>query len=281
MHIAFNAPHDPRQSPKDYVELYPLDRVAVPENFLPEYPYKDQIGCSAGLRDEALAPFPRTEYAVKVNRQEYFAIITHMDHQIGRILDALEKSGKADNTYIFFTADHGLACGRHGLLGKQNMYEHSMRPPFLAVGPGIKPASRIDTPIYLQDLMPTTLELAGVSVPDYVEFKSLRPLLNGETTDHYPAIYGAYQELQRMVVQDGWKLIYYPRPNAYRLFNLEEDELEMNDLAVDPKHAGKIEELKQVLNEQCEQFRDPVDFDDMKTWTDYAQKYVRKKKRSH
>jgi choline-sulfatase len=278
MYIAFNAPHDPRQSPREYVDMYPLDRIELPKNFLPEYPLKDAIGCSRHLRDEALAPFPRSEYAVKVNRQEYFAIITHMDHQIGRILDALEASGKADNTYIFFTADHGLACGRHGLLGKQNMYEHSMRPPFLAVGPGIKPGSKIDTPIYLQDLMPTTLELTGATVPDYVEFKSLLPLLGGKTKEHYPAMYGAYKELQRMVINDGWKLIYYPKADTYRLFNLKKDELEMNDLIANPEHAGKIEELKQALAQQRVTFADPVDFDDPETWTSYAQKYIWKKK---
>ncbi len=96
---------DPRQSPKGYVDRYPLDRIKIPENFLPKYPQREEIGAGKGLRDEKLAPFPRDEHAVKVNRQEYYAIITHMDAQIGRILDALEKSGKADNTWIFFTSD--------------------------------------------------------------------------------------------------------------------------------------------------------------------------------
>jgi choline-sulfatase len=101
MYLAFNAPHDPRQSPKEFVNRYPLDRIKIPENYLPEYPHKDQIGCSAKLRDENLAPFPRDENAVKVHRQEYYAIITHMDVQLGRILDALEKSGKTDNHGLF------------------------------------------------------------------------------------------------------------------------------------------------------------------------------------
>ena len=109
MYIAFNAPHDPRQAPKEYVDRYPLSRIQVPENYLDEYPYKDAIGCSAKLRDEKLGPFPRTHHAVKIHRQEYYAIIEHMDAQIGRILDALDASGQAENTYIFFTADHGLA----------------------------------------------------------------------------------------------------------------------------------------------------------------------------
>ena len=137
MYIAFNAPHDPRQSPKAYVDMYALENIGLPASFLPEYPFKDEIGCGPALRDERLAPFPRTEYAVKVNRQEYYAIITHMDAQIGRILDKLEETGQADNTYIFFSADHGLSVGQHGLIGKQNMYDHSLRPPLIVVGPDI------------------------------------------------------------------------------------------------------------------------------------------------
>jgi len=100
MYIAFNAPHDPRQSPKEYVDRYPLDNIAVPENFLPTYPHAEAMGAGKNLRDERLAPFPRTPYAVRKNRQEYYAIITHMDTQIGRILDKLEASGQAENTYI-------------------------------------------------------------------------------------------------------------------------------------------------------------------------------------
>ena len=67
-----------------------------------------------------LAPFPRTREAVQLHRREYYSLITFMDEQIGRILDALEKSGKASNTYVILTADHGLAVGEHGLIGKQN-----------------------------------------------------------------------------------------------------------------------------------------------------------------
>src|SRR5690606_15437259 len=147
-----------------------------PEPFLPSYPL--DIG-SNRIRDEQLAPFPRTEHAVKVHRQEYYAIITHLDAQIGRILDALEASGQAENTYIVFTSDHGLACGHHGLMGKQNMYEHSMRVPFVVVGPGVTAGQRIDAPIYVQDIMPTTLEWAGAKVPEGVDFRSLVPLLQG------------------------------------------------------------------------------------------------------
>lgn len=254
MYIAFNAPHDPRQAPKKYVDRYPLSRIKVPENYLDEYPYKDDIGCSAKLRDEKLGPFPRTHHAVKVHRQEYYAIIEHMDTQIGRILDALEKSGQSDNTYIFFSADHGLAVGHHGLFGKQNLYEHSTCVPFIASGPGIK-VREIETPIYLQDVMATSLDIAQAERPEQVEFQSLMPLLKGETKESkVKAVYGAYLGLQRSVTVGNWKLILYPKISKARLYNIKRDPFEMKDLAGDESKTKLINRLyKRLLKLQKEQ----------------------------
>lgn len=235
IYLAFNAPHDPRQSPKEFVDRYPLDGISVPQSFLPLYPYKDDIGCSAKLRDEKLAPFPRTEYSVKVNRQEYYAIITHMDQQIGRLLKALEDTGKADNTWIFFTADHGLSVGHHGLIGKQNMYDHSVRVPFMVVGPGVAAGAKNSNRIYLQDGMATTLDLAGVEKPDDVQFKSLLPMLKGSTQPQYDSIFNAYTKVQRAITFGDYKLIVYPTIKKLRLFDLATDPLEMNDLAELPE----------------------------------------------
>ncbi len=259
MYLAFNAPHDPRQSPKEFVDKYPVSKMSLPENYLSEYPYKESIGCGEKLRDERLAPFPRTPYAVRVNRQEYYALITHMDVQIGRLLDALEKSGKADNTYIFFTADHGLGVGQHGLLGKQNMYDHSVRVPFVVKGPGIPAGKTNDTPIYLQDVMPTTLELAGVSRPDHVQFKSLMPLMRGDDAQPYDAIYGAYLGLQRMVTMDGYKLILYPEIGRARLYHVASDPHEMHDLADAPQHEKTVKGLFQRLLQLQQDMADELD----------------------
>lgn len=229
MYIAFNAPHDPRQAPQEFVDRYPLERIAMPESFLPEYPYKDQIDCSAKLRDEKLAPFPRTENAVKVNRQEYYAIITHMDEQIGRILEALEASGKKDDTFIFFSADHGLAVGHHGLMGKQNLFDHSIRVPLMAVGPGIEKGKRDDSPVYLQDIMTTSLDLAGAERPEHVQFQSLRPIWEGEA-EGYESIYGGYLTSQRCLIRGDHKLLLFTRVPKVQLFNLKDDPHEMNDI---------------------------------------------------
>jgi choline-sulfatase len=260
MYVAFNAPHDPRQAPAEYVRRYPLKRVAVPKNFLPEYPHMEAMGAGRDLRDEKLGPFPRTENAVKVHRQEYYALITHLDAQIGRVLAALEVTGQAQNTWIFFTADHGLAVGRHGLFGKQNMYEHSLRVPFLVVGPGVAAGRRISAPIYLQDVMPTTLALAGATPPAHVFFQNLLPLLRSETTaSKYQAVYGAYLELQRAVIQNGWKLVLYPKAGVVRLYHLSVDPDESNDLANRPEHAGERQRLFAELLRLQAQLGDPLD----------------------
>ena len=250
MYIAFNAPHDPRQSPREYVDLYPLEHVSVPESFLPLYPQKDLIGCSPDLRDEALAPFPRTEYAVKVNRQEYYALITHLDAQINRIIEKLKETGLDENTYIFYTADHGLSVGNHGLLGKQNMYDHSLRPPLIVVGPDVPQGKRNHTPVYLQDIMATTFEYAGGELPGWVEFHSLKSYIDGERSEpSYGAIYGAYMDLQRMIRKDGYKLIVYPRAGILKLFDLSEDPLELHDLAGESGQQGRISDLYSGLQQ--------------------------------
>lgn len=260
MYLAFNAPHDPRQSPKKYVDMYPVENVAVPGSYLPLYPYKDSIGCGPGLRDERLAPFPRTEYSIKVHRQEYYAIITHMDEQIGRIIAHLKETGLDKNTYILFSADHGLAIGNHGLVGKQNMYDHSMRVPCILVGPDIPKNEKLDMQIYLQDLMATSLDLAGVEKPEYVEFNSLLPAISGKTkVSPYPEIYGAYMNLQRMVRSDKYKLIIYPRAKKLLLFDVQADPEEMFDLAENTEYAGILNEMIEKFKEQQKIMNDPLD----------------------
>ncbi|KJF42772.1 sulfatase-like hydrolase/transferase [Draconibacterium sediminis] len=260
MYLAFNAPHDPRQSPKRFVDMYPLENVSVPENYLELYPYKDSIGCGPDLRDERLAPFPRTEYSIKVHRQEYYAIITHMDEQIGRIITHLKETGLDKNTYILFSADHGLSVGHHGLIGKQNMYDHSMRVPLIVVGPDIPENEKRDMQVYLQDIMATSLDLVGVDKPGYVEFNSLIPLIDKSANQSsYPEIYGAYTELQRMVRSDDYKLIVYPKAKKILLFDLNNDPLEMNDLAENAAFKEVKEELIVKLKKQMEMMDDPLD----------------------
>ncbi|TXF88062.1 sulfatase-like hydrolase/transferase [Neolewinella aurantiaca] len=240
MYLAFNAPHDPKQAPAEYLAKYTPGELTIPVNFQPVHPDKEAIGNGATLRDEALAPYPRTEFAVRTHKAEYYALITHLDTQVGRILSALEKSGKADNTVIMFTSDHGLAMGRHGLMGKQSLYEHSVRVPLIICGPGIPAGATNDQDVYLQDVMATALDLAGIEKPDYVDFNSLLPLINGEEKG-LDAVYGSYIFVQRSIRKDGFKLILYPRVPRLALYDLNADPAEMNDLAA--AHPERVAEL--------------------------------------
>jgi choline-sulfatase len=231
----------------------------VPRNFLPEYPHKEAIGAGKGLRDEKLAPFPRTEESVRVQRGAYYAIVSHLDTHVGRVLAALEASGKAADTWIFLSSDHGLAVGQHGLFGKQNLYDHSVRVPFVVVGPGVAAGRRLAVPIYLQDMMPTALALAGVERPVHVYFRSLLPLLRDAAAPApYPEIYGAYLRLQRSVVHEGWKLIQYPAGGVTRLYDVGRDPEERADLAADPAHAPRRAALEERLRRLQGALGDPL-----------------------
>jgi arylsulfatase A-like enzyme len=259
MYLAFNAPHDPRQSPQKYLDMYPVDDIIIPANFREDYDFHGEIGVGPGLRDEALAPFPRTELAIKTHLREYYALITHLDEQIGGILAELKVKGLDENTYIFFTADHGLAVGSHGLLGKQNMYDHSIRVPLLVKGPTIPKGQTIDNDVYLQDIMASALEISGQKKPEFIEFNSLLPLAKNETKEgSLNTVYGAYLNLQRMVRKDGYKLIVYPKANTIKLFDLKNDPDEMHDISKAPENQAKVKKLFSALKGLQDQFEDEL-----------------------
>ncbi len=239
LYLGFNAPHDPRQSPREYLEQYPISEVPLPQNFQSHQPFHQAMGLGPldhrGLRDETLAPFPRTPESVRVHRQEYYALVSHTDRQVGRILDALDDFDLADNTVVAFTSDHGLAVGRHGLMGKQNMYEHSLRVPLVITGPGFSAGRSIESRVYMQDIMATMLELAGADDAD-LDFQSLMPLVRGDTAAARPSIYAAYlADRQRAIVSGSHKLILYPTIGKSLLFDLSDDPLELRDLAEQPE----------------------------------------------
>ncbi len=261
MYLAFNAPHDPRQSPQSFLDKYDIEKIPLPENWLPEYPYKDSIGSPSTLRDEALAPFPRTPYAIKTHIKEYYSIITHLDEQVGKILEAIEASGKADNTYIFFTGDHGLSVGHHGLLGKQSLFDHSIRVPLMVVGPDIPKNIKVSKDVYLQDIMATSLELANIEKPSYVDFNSFLDLAK-ETTksgNYEEGIYGAYVDFQRMIRKDGYKLLVYPKINKVLLFDMKKDPQEMHNLSKDPSQKERVKMLFSSLMDLQNKMADNLD----------------------
>lgn len=228
-YVAFSSPHDPRMPPAPYDQTYRGSNLPpLPGNFLPQHPFN--TGAMA-IRDEVLGPWPRTEKLVREQTADYYGMISHMDAQIGRILKALDDSGLRDNTLVVFAADHGLAMGSHGLLGKQSLYEHSMQTPVCVSGPGVAKNQSTDQFIYLFDLFPTLCEYAAIECPDGIDGISLRPLLEGKSQTTRPRVFTTYSNLMRAVRDDRWKLIRWPKLDKTQLFDLENDPLELNDLA--------------------------------------------------
>ncbi|MAW61486.1 MAG: hypothetical protein CMJ94_11715 [Planctomycetes bacterium] len=252
-YVAFTAPHDPRQPPLSYREHYYKNRPPLPGNFMPQHPFHN--GWMTG-RDESLAAWPRTPEVVGDQLAEYYGLITHMDDQIARILAALERSGRADNTIVVFTADHGLAVGSHGLLGKQSVYEHAMGCPLVIAGPGI-PHGETEALTYLYDLMPTLLDTVGVETPDGVEGLSLKPIWEGKTPGVRDSIYLTYENKMRAVSDGRWKLIRYPPIDHEQLFDLQNDPDELHNLAEDPAQAAQLTRLRALMDEHHAAVADP------------------------
>jgi arylsulfatase A-like enzyme len=256
MYVAFLAPHDPRQSPDEYVAKYPGESMDLPASFMGEHPF-DQG--DHYIRDEILARFPRDPDVVKDFIGEYYAMIEHMDTQIGRILDALEASGQADNTLIIFTSDHGLAVGKHGLLGKQNQYDHSVRAPFILKGPHVPAGKRAKGMFYIASAYPTALEMAGLDIPASVQMPSVAPLVRGEKETELSSIYGSYRHYQRMLRDDDYKLIYYPHIRKTQLFDMQNDPDELVNLADNPDQEKRIARMMAELEDWKDIVGDPLD----------------------
>ncbi|MFP6669300.1 MAG: sulfatase/phosphatase domain-containing protein [Pirellulales bacterium] len=177
-------------------------------------------------------------------------MIDDMDAQIGRILQKLEETGRRDNTIIIFTSDHGLAIGSHGLMGKQNMYEHTVGVPFIIAGKGIPKGRRSSACIYLRDMFPTTCELAGVDIPATVTAQSFASILRGEKpAASRQTAYAYFYDRQRMMRSDRWKLIFYPHLDRCQLFDLKTDPHELIDLSTDAAHADRVNRLRSQMEQ--------------------------------
>ena len=247
LYLAFTSPHDPRTPPGEYASMYPPAEMPVPENFMPEHPFDNG---EMRIRDEVLAPFPRTPEIVQQHIADYYGMISHMDAEIGRVLKTLEATGQLENTLIIYTADHGLAVGQHGLLGKQNLYSHSIRVPSIFAGPGVPEGKTVDALTYLYDVFPTVCELTAVACPDTVEGRSLVPLMHGSAERVRETVFAAYRDIQRTVSDGRWKLIRYyvseetgAGTNRIQLFDLANDPGETTELSTLSEHAERIQSL--------------------------------------
>jgi len=243
-YVAFTAPHDPRNPPEKYREMYYKIRPPLPENFKPQHPFDN--GHMVG-RDENLAPWPRTENVVRDQLAEYYGLITHMDEHIGRVLKTLGKSKHARNTVIIYAADHGLAVGSHGLMGKQSIYEHSMGCPLIFAGPGIPEGGSTQAFSYLLDIFSTVCSLTGIQAPPGVEGRNLEPVWQGQTSKVRDSVFLSFSKIQRSVRDDRWKLIRYPRINHTQLFDVKNDPHELHNLANDPAQSECVRKMLRLL----------------------------------
>ena len=246
VYVSYTAPHDPRTAPKEYHDMYDPEKIALPKSFMPEHPFDNG---EMRIRDEKLASWPRTPKEVRRHIADYYAMITHVDAQIGRVLEVLKETGQAENTIIIFSGDNGLAVGRHGLMGKQNLYEHSVHVPLIISGPGIPKGERRDAFCYVHDIYPTLCELVGVSIPDSVESKSLAAVIREPKKKIRDTLFFAYKDIQRGIRDERYKLILYcvKGKRTTQLFDLQTDPWELKNLADDANYAEYVEKLGKKL----------------------------------
>ena len=246
-YVAFTAPHDPRMPPLSYREMYYRNLPPLPANFLPQLPFDN--GMMKGGRDEDLAAWPRTEAVIRDQLAEYYGLITHLDEQVERILAALRQSGQADNTLVIYAADNGLALGSHGLLGKQNVFEHSMRVPLIIAGPGIPQGQSTQAFTYLLDVFPTLCDVIGIQRPADLEGESLRPLWEGKKDRVRDSVFLPFLQIQRAVREERWKLICYPKIGHMQLFDLPSDPDERTNLIDRPENALHVRRLLKLMKQ--------------------------------
>ena len=243
IYLAFGNPHDPRGASEKHLKLYDRKSIPLPKNFKPLHPFDNG---ELLVRDEQLAPWPRTEDEVRKHLHEYYAAISGLDEQMGRLLVALKDMKLDQNTIVIFSADHGLAIGSHGLFGKQSLYEHSMKAPLIFSGPGIAKGNS-NAFGYLHDIFPTTCDLCGIEVPKGLDGESQEPVIRDTAKRVRASIFTSYRDVQRAIREDDWKLIVYPKINKAQLFDLKSDPDEVKDLSDDFVHAERKKALLVLL----------------------------------
>jgi arylsulfatase A-like enzyme len=242
-YLSFTAPRDLRDTHPRYHAMYEPESLGLPESFATEHPFDNG---ELGVRDELLAPFPRTPDDIRRHIAEYYAMITHLDDRVGRVLAALKSSGRGDDTVVVFAGDNGLALGRHGLMGKQNLYDHSVRVPLVISGPGIPRGQTNDALVYLSDIYATLFQLVGEPLPDGVEGASLVPVMHSNKGAPRDTLFTAYRGCQRAVRDRRHKLIEYSVDDYRRtqLFDLKADPWETHDLSGDTAAAQTLTRLR-------------------------------------
>jgi arylsulfatase A-like enzyme len=254
-YVPFDGPHDPHIVPDDFPIRYDAARLPLPPNFLPQHEWDNG---EMVIRDELLLPWPRPPSEVRAMIADYYRYISYLDAQIGRVVEALEASPHARNTLIVFAADSGVGRGSHGLIGKQNLYEHSVRVPLVIGGPGI-PANQVtDAMCYLFDVMPTLGALCSVPAPRTSEGLDLSPVVRQPSKPARSSLVFAYRTVQRALRDDQWKLIRYPEIDRTQLFDLKADPHEVTNLASRPEHSARVSTMTGALAAEMRRLGDQV-----------------------
>lgn len=273
-YLPFTSPHDPRTAPEKYHNKYLGENMSLPANFqaLHHFPVADMQ-----IRDERLAAFPRTETEVKQHIADYYAMIEANDSYFGKVIDKLKEKGQFENTIIIFSADNGLAVGQHGLMGKQSVYEHSVKVPLFVSGPGVLKGKINNELVYLHDLFPTLCELLNISIPESVETQSRNELLIDENAKGATYMYNAYSSWRfekvdgepcprghhRSIRKGDYKLILslYETKITPQLFNLKEDPMELNNLMGNDDYSEIARSLKHELYKKAIEMGDIAELD--------------------
>ncbi|GGZ24610.1 choline-sulfatase [Echinicola pacifica] len=269
MYLAFHAPHDPRQAPRDFLNAYPPELIDLPPSYMPSHGFDNG---HMFLRDEELAPWPRTRERMQQELASYYAIISHLDAQIGKVVNALKANGQYENTLIVLVGDSGLAVGNHGLLGKQNIYdEDGIHVPLVFSGGAIKQkGERREAYAYIHDIFPTIAELAGLSIPGSTDGKSLAKVILGEQESVRDYTYHAYRQFQRAYRKGDMKLIEYVRAGdsnkqlgeyeagsrVTQLFDLSKDPWEIKNLAIFPEYFETVKTMRKEMKEKAVLLKD-------------------------
>ncbi|MCK6473934.1 MAG: sulfatase-like hydrolase/transferase [Planctomycetes bacterium] len=246
-YLSYMHPHPPLVPLQAYLDLY--REVPIDEPVCGEWARDpERIPYLLRARQRIDTPFDAVQ--VRAARRAFYALCTHIDHQLRLVIGTLREEGLVDNTIVCFSSDHGDVLGDHGVWAKRTFLEGSANIPMIVAGAkgGARvPAGAIDDRLVgWADVMPTLLELASVEVPATVEGCSM---FGERKREHFYGECGEGLSANRMVRDARYKLIYYPVGNRVQLFDLQQDPRELNDLAEVSALSGVRERLTEILIE--------------------------------
>ena len=250
---SWSPPHDLWVMPEPYYSLVDRNKIELPGST--DMPQWDQRGPSKRLGD-IMGPEGIREYAAI-----YHGMVKYIDDQLGRVLKKLDELGLADNTLVIFTTDHGDMVGAHGCIGKSifSFYDDLVRIPLLMRLPGrIQPGTVVHQPVSQIDFMPTILDYLGLSVPEKIHGRSMRPLAEGRDVQWRDHAFCQRANAGRMLRTERYKFVYRPQPRVVALYDLKNDPHEDRNLAADAAHAETVRQMHRRLLEVMADDGDPV-----------------------